>query len=174
MSKTKAQKAEQIEELASKLGSQKAVVLAEFSGLTMEEFNTLRRDVRAGGASMQVAKNTLLTKAAQQAGIKGLNVSKVGRQLAVATGSDEVILAKLVSKFAKGSGGKVKVFSGLIDKQSITADIIARLASLPSREELLAKLVGSMASPISGFVRVLNGPMQGFYNVIKSLQEKSA
>jgi large subunit ribosomal protein L10 len=172
MSKTKGQKAEQIEELASKLGSQKVAVLAEFSGLTMEEFNVLRKDVRAGGASMQVTKNTLLTKAAEQAGIKNLNVSKVGRQLAVATGSDEVILAKLISKFAKSSGGKVKIFSGLIDKQLTTADIFMQLASLPSREELLAKLVGSMASPISGFVRVLNGPLQGFYNVVKALSSK--
>lgn len=172
MSKTKAQKAEQIEELSGKLDSQKAIVLAEFSGLTIEELTSFRRDVRAGGASLQVAKNTLLTKAAQQVGIEGLNVSKVGRQLAVATGSDEVVLAKLISKFAKSSGGKVKIFSGLIDKHLTTADIFMQLASLPSREELLAKLVGSMASPISGFVRVLNGPMQGFYNCIKVLSSK--
>ncbi|MBU1082851.1 50S ribosomal protein L10 [Patescibacteria group bacterium] len=173
MSKTKAQKAEQIEALAEKLTTQKAAVLAEFSGLSMEELTGWRREIRTQGASLQVTKNTLLTKAAEQVGIKNLNVDKVGRQLALATGSDEVTLAKLISKFAKSSGNKVKIYSGLIDKQLTTADVIMQLASLPSREELLAKLVGSMASPISGFVRVLNGPLQGFYNVVKAMQEKS-
>jgi len=172
MSKTKVQKAEQIEELAEKLTTQKAVVLAEFSGLAMEDLTNWRKEIRAQGASLRVVKNTLLTKAAEQVGIKNLNVSKVGRQLAMATGSDEVILAKLVSKFAKSSGDKVKIFSGIIDKQLTAADIIMQLASLPSREELLAKLVGSMASPMSGFVRVLNGPLQGFYNVVKALSSK--
>jgi len=174
MSKTRAQKAEQIEELASKLATQKAAVLVEFSGLTMEELTNWRREVRTQGASLQVAKNTLLTKAAEQVGIKDLNVNKVGRQLAVAIGNDEVVLAKLISKFVKGSDDKVKIFSGLIDKQLTTANMIMQLASLLSREELLAKLAGSMASPISGLVRVLNGPLQSFYNTLKALQEKSA
>ena len=174
MSKTKDQKAEQIDELAGKLTVQKSAVLAEFSGLTMEELNVLRKEMRVESAGLQVAKNTLLTKAAEKAGVKGLDVNKVGRQLVVATGDDEVMLAKVISKFIKSSGGKMKIFSGLIDKQLITADTIMQLASLPSREELLAKLVGSMASPIGGFVRVINGPAQGFYNILKALQEKSA
>ncbi|MBN2585119.1 50S ribosomal protein L10 [Patescibacteria group bacterium] len=173
MPKTRAQKEIELTKLSQSLSESKATVAAEFSGLLMSDLTSFRQKAGKQGVKFQIVKNTLLSKAAEEAGIKDWDVRKVNRQLAIATGGqDEVAVAKLVYEFAQGSGDKVKVFSGVIDKQVVALATILQLAQLPSREELLAKVVGSMSAPISGFVRVLNGPLQGFYNTVKALQSK--
>ena len=173
MPKTRAQKEVQLTKLVDKLQSSKAVVLTEFTGLTMEDFDALRAKARKEGVAFQVAKNTLLDKAAKEAGIDGLVTQKVGKQIAVATdGEDEVAISKLIYQFAKDHSEKIKIFAGILEKKIVSIDVINQLAQLPSREELLAKFVGSIHAPISGFVRVLNGPVQGFYNVVKALSSK--
>ena len=173
MPKTRAQKGVELTKLSQNLMESKAAIAAEFSGLLMSDLTGFRQKARKQGIKLQIVKNTLLSKAATDAGIKDWDVRKVSRQLAVATGGqDEVAVAKLVYDFALASNDKVKVFSGVIDKQVVSLATISQLAQLPSRDELLAKVVGSMAAPISGFVRVLNGPLQGFYNAVKALQLK--
>ena len=172
MPRTKEQKAAQIQQLTEKLQSNKAVILTEFTGLTMDELTDFRRKAREKGVSFQVVKNTLLTKAAQAAGIKDLDVNKVARQLAIAVSNDdEVAVSKLIYELAESSNDKVKIYSGVIDKKIIPVDMIIQLAQLLSREELLAKVVGSINAPVNNFVRVLANPLQGFYNVVKALSE---
>ncbi|MFH1088454.1 MAG: 50S ribosomal protein L10 [Patescibacteria group bacterium] len=173
MPKTRIQKETQLSKLVDKLNSSKAIILAEFTGLKMEDFDAFRVKARQAGVTLQVAKNTLLDKAAQTAGINGLITKKIGKQIAIATdGEDEVAISKLVHQFAKDNSAKVQIYSGIIDKKIVPVDMIVQLANLPSREELLAKVVGSIHAPISGFVRVLNGPLQGFYNIVNALSNK--
>ncbi|MFH0912089.1 MAG: 50S ribosomal protein L10 [Patescibacteria group bacterium] len=173
MPKTRAQKEVQLAKLVDKLKSSKAVVLTEFTGLTMENLDTLRAKARKEGVSFQIAKNTLLDKAAKEAGIDGLITQKIGKQIAVATdGEDEVAISKVIYQFVKDNKEKIKIYAGIIEKKIVPVDVINQLAQLPSREELLTKLVWTMNSPLSGFVRVLNGPLQGFYNVVKALSSK--
>ncbi|HAR54683.1 TPA: 50S ribosomal protein L10 [Patescibacteria group bacterium] len=171
--KTRMQKTAQLTKLVDKLQSSKAVVLTEFTGLTMENLDSLRAKARKEGVSFQVAKNTLLDKAAKEAGIEGLITQKAGKQIAIATdGNDEVAISKLIYQFAKDNSEKIKIFAGILEKKMVSVDVINQLAQLPNREELLSKLVGSMSAPISGFIRVLNGPTQSFYNVVKALSTK--
>jgi len=173
MPKTRAQKETQLSKLVDKLNSSKAIILAEFTGLKMGDLDVFRAKARQAGVTLQIAKNTLLDKAAGEAGIDGLVTKKIGKQIAIATdGDDEVAISKLIHQFAKDNSAKVKIYSGIIDKKIVSLDMIVQLANLPSREELLAKVVGSIYAPISGFVRVLNGPLQGFYNVINALSNK--
>lgn len=173
MPKTKEQKSQQIKQLTDKLQANSTVVVAEFTGLTMSDLTDFRRKAREKGVSFNIVKNTLLTKAAEAAGIKDFNVSKVSKQLAIATGdADEVTVSKLVHEFAKASKEKIKIYSGILESKVVPVETIIQLAQLPSREELLTRLVGNMNAPISGFVRVLNGPLQGFYNIAKALSEK--
>jgi len=173
MPKTKAQKSEQIEQLKDKLQTNPTAVIAEFTGLTMEDLTDFRRKAREKGVIFQVVKNTLLAKAAQEVGMKDLDVSKIARQLGIASGiEDEVTVSKLVHEFTKSSNERVKIYAGILNNKVVSVETIIQLAQLPSREELLARVVGSINAPVSGFVRVLNGPLQGFYNVIKALSEK--
>lgn len=173
MPKNRVQKEVQLIKLVDKLKSSKAVVLTEFTGLTMEDLDALRAKARKEGVAFQIAKNTLLDKAAQEAGLEGLVTKKLGKQIAVATdGEDEVAISKLIWQFAKDHSQKIKIYAGVLDKKMVSVEVINQLAQLPSREELLAKLVGSLNAPVSGFVRVLNGPLQGFYHVVKALSSK--
>jgi len=173
MPKTRAQKEVQLTKLVGKLQSSKAVVLTEFTGLTMEDLDALRAKARKEGVTFQIAKNTLLDKAAKEAGIEGLVTQKAGKQIAVATdGEDEVAISKLIYQFAKDHSAKIKIFAGVLEKKLVPVELINQLAELPSREELLTKLVWTLNSPVNGFVRVLNGPLQGFYNVVKALSSK--
>ncbi len=172
MPKTKAQKAEQIKQLTDKLQTNPTVVITEFTGLTMEDLTDFRKVAREKGVTFQIVKNTLLTKAAEKAGIKGLDVDKVARQLAISTGdADEATMSKLVYEFVKSSAEKVKIYSGILESKIVPVETIIQLAQLPSREELLTRVVGSISAPARGFVRVLNGPLQGFYNIVKALSE---
>lgn len=172
MPKTKEQKAEEIEQLTDKLQTNPTVVIAEFTGLSMEDLTNFRKKAREAGVTFQVVKNTLLAKAAEKAGIKNLDINKVARQLALATGeADEITISKLIYEFAKSSAEKVKIYSGILEHKIVPVETIIQLAQLPSREELLARIVGSISAPARGFVRVLNDPLQGFYNIVKALSE---
>lgn len=173
MPKTREQKSEQIKQLTDKLKANSTIVIAEFTGLSMDDLTTFRRKAREKGVFFNIVKNTLFTKAAKDAGIKGFDVNKISKQLAIATGdADEATVSKLVYEFAKSSNEKVKIYSGILENKVVPVETIIKLAQLPSREELLAKVVGSLSAPINGFVRVLNGPLQGFYNIAKALSEK--
>ena len=175
MPKTKEQKADQIQALKNKLESNKVTVLAEFTGLSVADMTELRRKAREQNLSFQVVKNTLLTKAAEEAGVKDLNISKIARQIAISTSEDdEVAVSKLMYEFAKSKEDKFKIYLGVIENKVVSVETIIQLAQLPTREELLARVVGSLNAPISGFVRVLGGPLQGFYNVVKALQESKS
>lgn len=173
MPKTREQKSKQIEELTNKLQTNSTIVIAEFTGLTMNDLTDFRNKAREKNVSFNIVKNTLLTKAIKNIGIKDFDVNKISKQLAIATGdADEITISKLVYEFAKDTKEKVKIYSGILENKVVPIETIIKLAQLPSREELLAKLVGSISAPVRGFVRVLNGPLQGFYNIAKALSEK--
>ncbi len=173
MPKTREQKSEQIKQLTDKLKANQTVIIAEFTGLSMEDLTDFRKKAREKGVTFNIVKNTLLTKAVKDVGIEDFDVSKISKQLAIATGdADEVTVSKLVHEFSKSSDERVKIYSGILDNKVVPVETIIKLAQLPTKEELLAKVVGSLNAPISGFVRVLNGPLQGFYNIAKALSEK--
>lgn len=171
MPKTRAQKETELKSLINTLKNNKAIVLAEFTGLLMGELEDFRNKAREIGVCFRIVKNTLLTKAAKDLDID-LDIRKVGKQIAIANSEDdEVAVSKVVNELAKSSNNRVKIFSGIIEKEIVSIDTIIKLANLPSREELLARVVGSIYAPVSGLVRTLNNPLQGFYNVINSLKE---
>ncbi|MEA1909539.1 MAG: 50S ribosomal protein L10 [Patescibacteria group bacterium] len=171
MPKTRVQKEQELEALTNTFKDNKAIILTEFTGLLMDELEEFRNKAREFGVRFRIVKNTLLTKAAKDSGID-LDISKVGKQIAIANSEDdEVAVSKVIHEFTKSSDDRVKIFSGIIENEIVPVDTIVMLASLPSREELLARFVGSINAPVSGFARVLNGPLQGFYNVINALKE---
>ena len=147
MPKTKEQKSEQIEQLANKLKNNSTIVVAEFTGLTMDDLTDFRKKTREKGVTFNIVKNTLLTKAAEEVGIKDFNVSKVSKQLAIATGdADEVTISKLVHEFSKASKEKIKIYSGILENKVVSVETIIQLAQLPTREELLARVEIGRAS----------------------------
>lgn len=153
------EKVAKVAELKELLADSKCVVLVDFCGLTVAQDTELRRKMREAGIRYNVVKNTLLRIAAAEAGIEGLEPS-LEKNTAIAVSQDDpVAVAKVVCEFAKAN----KVFeikTGILDGKIINAETVKELAALPPKEVLVAKLLGSMNAPISGFVGVLQGTVR--------------
>jgi len=171
MPRTREQKEQAVAILTEDLKSANFGVLTDFTGLTMADLDNFRAKARGKGIKYSIVKTSLLDIAAKSAGFKGIETAKTGKSYALALGGkDEVSISKLVHEFAKGSDGRVNIVSGIVDSEIVPAETIQQLALLPSYEELLARLAGSLSAPANNFVYALNWNLQSFYNVIKAIQ----
>lgn len=165
------EKAGKVAELKDLLSSSKGAVLVDYCGLTVAEDTELRSKMREAGVKYMVAKNTFIRIAAKEAGVEGLD-SYLEHNTAVAfSAEDPVAPAKILNDFSKDHKAlEIKV--GILDGKVIALDEVKALAELPSRDELLAKLVGSMQAPISGLVNVLQGTIRNFVYTLEAVRQK--
>jgi len=170
MPKSKQQKQEIVDALAQKLGRMKSVVFTSVSGYTMSDADTLRKKGAAEGVDFLVTKKTLLVRALEKNNIP-LTKDLVEGSILTAIGyKDEVAPAKIIKAFSKDREG-IKMVAGILEGSFVDAQAVKQLADLPSRQELLAKLVGSLNAPASGFVNVLVGNVRGLVRVLSAIQE---
>ena len=169
MAKTRQQKEETLAALTSAFSSSKSSVLVNYQGLKVKEAEELRRKAEKEGVGYIVAKKTLLTKAFQATGTE-YDVTSMSGMIGVATAKDEVGAARLLAEFAKAHES-MKILGAVVDGKIIDAAGVNALASLPSREVLLASLVGTINGPVSGFVNVLAGNLRGLVNVLNSIKD---
>ena len=143
-----------VTEVAAQVAKAQAIVLAEYRGLEVGSMTELRRRARRSGVYLRVLKNTLARRAVKDTPFSKLADSMNG-PLVYGISSDPVAPAKVMNEFAKGNE-KFVIRAGCMPNAVISAKEVAALASLPSREELLSKLMGTMQAPIAQFVRTLN------------------
>ena len=148
------QKQAVVAEVAKEVAGAKAIVMAENRGMPVADITQLRAKARASGIYFRVVKNTLVRRAVADTPYASLADKMVG-PLAYGMGPDPVAVAKVLSDFAKGHE-KFVITGGAMPGQMMSAKEITALATLPSREELLSKLAGTMQAPIAKFVRTLN------------------
>jgi large subunit ribosomal protein L10 len=171
MAISRAKKEEILAELKAAFGDAKGVAFAKYSGLTVSAFQGLRSNLRAKGVKTKVAKKTLIKLAAKEYNLE-ISDKILDGPIAIAFSmEDEIAAAQELYKFAKTSEA-LELTGGISDGKVVGQDTILQLAQLPSKEELLARLVGSLQSPISGFHTVLHGTMRGFVQVCKQLSER--
>ncbi len=143
-----------VAEIKEKLVAAKSVVLIDYRGLTVAEVTELRNQCRKAGVEYAVLKNTMVNLAAKEAGIEGLKSFLKG-PTAVAFGMEDAVApAKVLTEFIKKTK-KTEVKCGLLDGQILDAAGVEALAAIPSREVLIAKIMGSMMSAVSKFVYVV-------------------
>ena len=159
-----------VEELHAAWSESTVGIVAQYRGLTVSEMGELRRGLNESGVSMQVVKNTLARRAADGTDFKVAEELFTG-PVAIAYGSDPVGMAKAISDFAKEHKA-LEIRGGVLDGKMMDAAGINALASLPSRDVLLAKMLGSMQSPISGFVRTLNEIPGSFVRVLAAIRDQ--
>jgi len=171
MSKTKQQKQEAVGELEAGIKASKAVVFANFQGLDVSSMEELRKSCRENDIDMLVAKKTLVKLACENAGLTNFDPKSFEGGVATLLGhKDEISPAKTVNNFAK-THTIVKIFGGVLEGKFIDEMGIKSLANLPSRDELLAKVVGSINAPISGFVNALAGNLRNLVCVLNAVKE---
>lgn len=168
-------KAAVVEEMKEKLQSAQGAVFVGFSGFSVADVTKLRRKFREGGVEYKVVKNTLTRIAADELGFNDLDAVLEGPTAIAYSAEDTVAPAKILKDFIKETKTEaLTVKAGIADGQVIDAAAVEALASLPSREELLAKLVGSMQAPISGLVNVLQGNIRNMVYVLDAVRAKKA
>ena len=147
-------KKEVVAEVSERLKKAQTVVLAEYRGLPVEDITVLRSQARASGVYLRVLKNTLARRAVKGTPFEKLADHMVG-PLAYGISDDPVAAAKVLHAYAKGND-KLVIKGGAMANQVMSAKEVGQLASMPSRDELLAKLMGTMRAPIAKFVQTLN------------------
>jgi large subunit ribosomal protein L10 len=158
-----------VTEVAAQVAAAKAIVLAEYRGLEVGNMTELRRKARRSGVYLRVLKNTLARRAVKDTPFAELADKMVG-PLVYGISSDPVATAKVMNEFAKGND-KFVIRAGAMPNAVISAKEVVALASLPSREELLAKLMGTMQAPIAQFVRTLNEVPSKFVRALAAVRD---
>jgi len=155
MNKNRTLKEAKVAEIKEKLQNAKAVVLADYQGLTVEEDTQLRKTLREAGVEYKVYKNNLVVLAARELGIEGLDAYLEG-PVSMAFGyEDATAPARVLHAFAKDHK-KIELKAGLVDGVLYDTKEIEKVATIPSREVLIAKLLGSFKAPLSNLAYLLN------------------
>jgi large subunit ribosomal protein L10 len=162
-----------IAEVQQLLTDTENLFVSDYRGLTVEELAELRGKLRQSGASFKIVKNTLGGIAADRSGRVTVKELLAGPTAVTFCGEDLVAAAKALSDFAK-THPQLAVRGGVLDASLIDPDGVKRLAGLPSRDVLIAQLVGTMAAPMTGLVTVLQGTISGFVRALDQVAQQRA
>jgi len=167
---SKEKKQEIIKNLADKLARQKTVIFSDHTGLKVNQVQDLRQQLREEKVDYQVAKKTLIDLAFKKAGFDKIKIKELHGQIALVFGyQDEIWPAKILYNFSR-ENKSLKILAGLVNGEYLEEEAIISLAKLPSKQELLAKLVGSVSAPLSGLINVLQGNLIKLVNLFKNLK----
>jgi large subunit ribosomal protein L10 len=168
----KEQKAEQVDVLTEKLRKAKVALLTDYRGLTVTQLQELRGKLRTGDVEYRVVKNTLARRAAEAAGVPGLQTELEG-PVAIAFGYDDLSLpSKLINEFVRTTRLKLDVKGGLVEGRVFSPDQVRQLADLPSRETLIAQLMGTLQSPVGQLVGIMQTPVQQLIGALNAYKTK--
>jgi len=143
-----------VAEVSAQVGNAQAIIMAEYRGIEVGQMTQLRAKARESGIYFRVIKNSLVRRAVEGTPYAGLSEHMVG-PLAYGISSDPVAAARVLHDFSKNNE-KFVIKVGAMGEKIMSFDDVKALASLPSREELIAKLLGTMQAPVAKFVRTLN------------------
>lgn len=172
MPKTRAQKEKTVEELIDKLNRIKSAVFTNYKDLTAGEIQELREKMSEQDIDYKVVKITLLKIAQAKSNLKDIKLPEIEKPLAIAFGyQDEVLPAKIIDEFSKEHEA-LEMICGILDGKLLGKEEIESLAKLPSKEELLAKVVYTIKSPVSGLVNVMAGSLRNLAGVLRAITSK--
>jgi large subunit ribosomal protein L10 len=165
-------KRQAVAELAEMLRSSSAMAVADYRGLKVSEMQTVRRMLRDSGVQLHVAKNRLLKIAADEADRTELKPMLTGPTALATIDGDEAAMAKALADAFRPYARVVTIRGGMLGSAAIDASQLTRLATLPSRDVLLAKIAGGMAAPMTGMAAVLSANLRNLVGVLSALADK--
>ncbi len=172
MAKSREQKEADVKALAEAFSGSKIAVLTDYRGLDVPAISNLRSKLRESDISYKVTKNTLVKVALSQTELKDTDTSVFAGPMAIAFGQDEAQTCKIIADFAK-ENEDLEILGAFDESGKILSrEEVIVMAKLPSREVLSAQVVGTIAAPLSGFVRVLNGNITQLLYALNAIQEK--
>lgn len=173
MKLTRSEKEELVAETIKNLDQSKAVILVNYQGLKVNEIQEFKKQLREQGMGFQIIKNTLFKIALKKEGIE-VSSDLLDQPVAVVWGlSDEVTPSKMAVEFKK-TAEKLDIIGGIVNSEFVDPSIIKQLAALPGRDELYAKLVGSLNAPMFRLVNALQGNLRSLVYILKQYQESKS
>jgi large subunit ribosomal protein L10 len=166
------QKVEQVEVLTDKLRRAKAAVLTDYRGLTVAQIQDLRGRMRGADVEYRVVKNTLARRAAVEAGHEGFQQSFSGPVAVAFSYGDLGSPVRLLLEYVRQTRLRVDIVGGLVEGRVLGAEQVRQLADLPSRETLIAQLMGTIQSPIATLATALNSPLAQLAGALESYKNK--
>ncbi len=160
-----------VEEITEKIKAAKSVVLVDYNKLTVAEVSALRNKCREANCEYKVYKNTLVRKALNDLGYHDFDADLNG-PTAIAFGADETSAARVMVAASKDYEEKIVIKSAFVDSAYVDKAGVKALATMPSKEELIAKMLGSMQAPLSNFAGVLNNLVAGIVRVLGAIAEQ--
>ena len=160
--------------LTEKLKNASAGVLVDYSGTTVATDTELRRKLREAGVEYSVIKNTLLRFAVNNVGFEALDTHLNGTTAIAISENDPVAAAKIFKEYADKKDSTIRIKAGFVDGKVIGAEEVNALAELPSREALVAQVLGTMQAPITGLANVLNANIRGLAVALQAIIDKQS
>ena len=167
----KPEKIAAVSEIKEKVNEASIVFVSDYRGMTVTEMTDFRAALRQDGASAKVYKNTLARRAFDELGLSYDADLLKGPSIIITALKDSVKASKVVVKYSNQVEA-LRLKGGFLDSQSIDESVIKELATLPTREELIAKAVGQVKAPLSGLVAQLSAPIRGLIGVLNSIEKK--
>jgi large subunit ribosomal protein L10 len=161
------EKEQLVVELKEKLGGAKALYYTDFTGLNVKSMTELRRRLRKQGVEYVVIKNTLALRAVNESGLVG---ERLRGPTGIVVAKDPIAAAKVLTDFAKENDKRPAVKGGLFDGRAVDAAQVTKLASMPSREQMLSQLGGYMQAPMTQFATVMNSLLSNFAGAVEALK----
>lgn len=167
------QKENLVDQIKERLAASEGIILADYRGLTVKEMEELRTKVRGSGADLKIYKNRLTQIALRELAMPSLDEYLMGPTALVFVSEDPVAPAKVLQDFAKGHPA-LEIKGGFVQSQVVDSSSVKAIASLPSREELIGKIMSLMISPVRGFMGMANAPASAFARVIQAVADQKA
>ena len=162
-----------VEQLSDKLGKAVAGVVVNYKGITVADDTALRRKLREAGVDYAVVKNSMLRRASEKVGLSELDSVLEGSTAVAISPEDHIAAAKILCEYAEKSK-TFEVKAGFVEGKVIDAAGVSDLAKMPPKEVLVAKVLGGLNAPISGFANVLNANLRGLVVALNAIAEKQS
>jgi len=163
-----------LKEVSTEAKAAKSLVFADYKSVTVKQLSDLRGELRKDGSRFKVLKKTILDLALRDAGID-VDARKLEGQVGVTFSSDEVSAAKVIAGFIKeNKETKLSILGGALEGKGLSAEEVNALAKLPTKDEMRAKLVGTIQAPVASFVRTLSGTYGGFVRTLDAIAKREA
>ncbi len=160
--------------LTERLGRMRSLVVTDYRGLTVSDLQALRSHLREAGVDYLVVKNTLARRASEAAGLDGLAAELTGPTALAIHDEDPGLPARLMAEYARTARRPEMIRGGLAEGRLLTAAEVRQLADLPSREVLMAELLGTLEAPISQLLSLMEAPMQALVGLLEAKAQAAA
>lgn len=172
MALSKDSKKEILRDLITKLKESKGVVLTDYQGMNVFQISRLRNELKEKRVEFKIVKNTLMEKASEELNVEDLTKDLIGCTAMAFCSDDGVAPARLLKEYFKKNKIDLKIKSGLIDGRVFSPEKIMEIASLPSKEVLIAQTINGIKSPLYSLVFILQGPLRGLIYTLEAIKKE--